>query len=311
MDFVPCGDLHRIAKSRKNREDEARFYVAETILALNAIHMENYIYRDLKPENLLLDLDGHIRLTDLGLSKQVSSLTDLNFSQCGTAQIMAPEILRGKGYDFMVDYYNLGTLAYELFAGKAPVLTSTDRMFIEGEDPEFGKMSDDLKDFIRSLLEIKPKERLGAERGLKEIISHPWLAGIDFNKLNQKKLSPPFGYDPNAIKYSQEAFAGVNIEILSAQHKSEDNYLPGFSFYGFGSSLVLLDEELIDPQSEMTIKSEKIDVNEREEVKLETYPDGDATTGEAESQKSLDKKPTKGFKLFQNFLRRWKATKKK
>lgn len=110
MDYMPAGELFlHLRRAVRFTEDRTRFYAAEILLALEYLHDRGIIYRDLKPENVLLDIDGHIRLSDFGLSKK--GLTPESgakaFTFCGTPEYLAPEILKGVGHDKGVDYWSL------------------------------------------------------------------------------------------------------------------------------------------------------------------------------------------------------------
>ena len=98
-------------------EDVAQFYMAELILALQHLHRLGIIYRDLKPENVLLDGDGHVKLTDFGLSK-VALSDDRANTVCGTVEYMAPEIIANLPYDKTVDWWSLGALSFDMMTGK-------------------------------------------------------------------------------------------------------------------------------------------------------------------------------------------------
>jgi len=114
--------FHHIRKKVRFNEKEAKFYTAEIILALEALHERGFIYRDIKPENILIDADGHLRLTDFGLSKYVDD--DVNGGKtntfCGTCQYLAPEIILKKGYNKMVDWWGVGILIHEMVFGQPP-----------------------------------------------------------------------------------------------------------------------------------------------------------------------------------------------
>lgn len=99
MDFVNGGELfYHLNNDGKFTEDRARFYAAETILALEYLHKEGIVYRDLKPENILIDSEGHVKLTDFGLSKEgLEKHGDMTQSFCGTTEYLAPEILSPDG----------------------------------------------------------------------------------------------------------------------------------------------------------------------------------------------------------------------
>lgn len=110
LDLCPGGDLFTLMRRcGPFTEDQARFYFSEVLLALEYLHSVDIIYRDLKPENVLLDQDGHIRLSDFGLSKKglLPESGAKAFTFCGTPEYLAPEILKGVGHDKAVDYWSL------------------------------------------------------------------------------------------------------------------------------------------------------------------------------------------------------------
>ena len=105
MDFINGGELFfHLRRAQRFTEEKTRFYAGEVLVALNYLHSIGIIYRDLKPENVLIDSDGHIKLTDFGLSKQFFPSEDKAFSFCGTPEYLAPEILTGSGHNQAVDY---------------------------------------------------------------------------------------------------------------------------------------------------------------------------------------------------------------
>ena len=119
MEFVNGGELFvHLRKASHFSEPRARLYAAELLLALEHLHSQGIIYRDLKPENVLLDLEGHVKLTDFGLSKVLGRKQAFSF--CGTPEYIAPEILLGKGYDYSVDFWSFGCLVYEMLSGVPP-----------------------------------------------------------------------------------------------------------------------------------------------------------------------------------------------
>lgn len=119
LDYCPGGDLAtQLAQKRTLSADVARFYAAEVVLGLDELHRRGIIYRDLKPENILLGRDGHVILTDFGLSKQFSTSSQSTTKTfCGTAEYLAPEILQGFEYTYAVDWFSLGALLYEMMVG--------------------------------------------------------------------------------------------------------------------------------------------------------------------------------------------------
>ena len=105
MDFVNGGELFfHLRRCTKFPEERTRFYAAEILLALDYLHTQKIVYRDLKPENVLIDSEGHIKLTDFGLSKIFFTGEKKAFSFCGTPEYLAPEILKGIGHDQAVDF---------------------------------------------------------------------------------------------------------------------------------------------------------------------------------------------------------------
>jgi serine/threonine protein kinase len=121
MDFINGGELFfHLRRCTKFTEDRARFYAAEILEALEYLHSQGIIYRDLKPENVLLDCDGHLKLTDFGLSKKFFTGEIKAYSFCGTPEYLAPEILKGMGHNQAVDFWSFGALVYEMLAGSPP-----------------------------------------------------------------------------------------------------------------------------------------------------------------------------------------------
>ena len=121
IDYIPGGELFDILKNRNTFNiQQAKFYSSEVLLALEYLHEDlNTIYRDLKPENVLLCTDGHVKLTDFGLSKMGTLKT---YSFCGTPEYLAPEIILNKGHSKAVDFWTFGCLIYEMLMGKPPFM---------------------------------------------------------------------------------------------------------------------------------------------------------------------------------------------
>uniref|UniRef100_A0A7S4N677 Protein kinase domain-containing protein n=1 Tax=Guillardia theta TaxID=55529 RepID=A0A7S4N677_GUITH len=205
MDYLNGGDIfYHLSVSRRFPEERSKFYAAEVLMALECLHEHGFIYRDLKPENVLTDSEGHIRLTDFGLSKE-------NFEEgmsmntfVGTTEYLAPEVLKQKGYGKEVDWWSLGVLIFEMLTGCPPFYSKnrqmTFRMILSAElnVPEW--LSPSAKAIIRELLVRDPAARLGSgTRGAADIKRHAFFSSIDFPALYRKEVSPPFTPAPLAI----------------------------------------------------------------------------------------------------------------
>ena len=162
MEFVNGGELFFHLKQVKGGFDEnrARFYASEMMLALEYLHKSGVVYRDLKPENVLIDSEGHIRLTDFGLSKAGLDENDgLTESFCGTPEYLAPEIIRDKEYGYSVDWYSFGLVLYEMLTGINPFKTGQELSLVEKmneilnkEIPIPKRLSAEAKDLLKQIL---------------------------------------------------------------------------------------------------------------------------------------------------------------
>ncbi|KAI7899924.1 kinase-like domain-containing protein [Cokeromyces recurvatus] len=177
--------------------DCALFYAAEIIEGIGELHRLGILYRDLKPENILLTNDGHIILTDFGLSKWlVESNNYTTHTFCGTAEYLAPEVLLGEPYSFTIDYWSFGTILYEMLAGITPFWADNHADMYRRvlEDPlEFpGDIFDfETAEFLTDILDRDPRTRLGAN-GVQEIKEHVYFADINWDDIKHRRLQPPY-----------------------------------------------------------------------------------------------------------------------
>ncbi|KAF1334071.1 Agc/akt protein kinase, partial [Globisporangium splendens] len=198
MDYYNGGSLFfHLRKSRKFSEKRARFYAAQLLLSMAHLHELNIAYRDLKLENILMDDKGFIALTDFGLSKENVDVPDGAKTFCGTAEYIAPELLKGLPYGKAVDWWGFGTLLYEMMTGQTPFFDrNRKRMFhnILHRDVVFTQaFSEDAKDLLSALLRRDPAKRLGSgPSGAQEIMDHPFFASIDWDLLMLREIEPPF-----------------------------------------------------------------------------------------------------------------------
>ncbi|KAL7385795.1 hypothetical protein ABVT39_000390 [Epinephelus coioides] len=208
IEYVNGGDLmFHMQRQRKLPEEHARFYSAEISLALNYLHERGIIYRDLKLDNVLLDSEGHIKLTDYGMCKEGLRPGDTTSTFCGTPNYIAPEILRGEDYGFSVDWWALGVLMFEMMAGRSPfdIVGSSDNPDQNTEDYLFQvilekqiriprSLSVKAASVLKGFLNKDPKERLGChpQTGFADIMGHPFFRNVDWDLLEQKQVVPPF-----------------------------------------------------------------------------------------------------------------------
>nr|XP_048719866.1 protein kinase C iota type isoform X3 [Caretta caretta] len=208
IEYVNGGDLmFHMQRQRKLPEEHARFYSAEISLALNYLHERGIIYRDLKLDNVLLDSEGHIKLTDYGMCKEGLRPGDTTSTFCGTPNYIAPEILRGEDYGFSVDWWALGVLMFEMMAGRSPfdIVGSSDNPDQNTEDYLFQvilekqiriprSLSVKAASVLKSFLNKDPKERLGChpQTGFADIQGHPFFRNVDWDLMEQKQVVPPF-----------------------------------------------------------------------------------------------------------------------
>ncbi|XP_018901176.1 ribosomal protein S6 kinase alpha-5 isoform X2 [Bemisia tabaci] len=205
LDYVSGGELFTHLYQKEHfSEEEVRIYIGEIILALEHLHKLGIIYRDIKLENILLDSDGHIVLTDFGLSKEFlpHEKEQRAYSFCGTIEYMAPEVVRGgsAGHDIAVDWWSVGVLTYELLTGASPFTVEGEkntqqeisRRILKTNPPIPEHLSTDVVDFISQLLVKDPRKRLGGDKDAEELKKHPFFKDMNWVALAKKAIKAPF-----------------------------------------------------------------------------------------------------------------------
>lgn len=158
LDYCPGGDLgHHLAQEKRFTEYRARLYLCEIILALEELHKRNIIFRDLKPDNIVIDNEGHALLTDFGLSKEHIKDNNQARSFCGSLAYLAPEVIRRQGHGKAVDWYLLGVVFYEMIIGKPPYFSM------------------DKKELIQNIQKGKLKIPASLSSEAKELIIDVWI----------------------------------------------------------------------------------------------------------------------------------------
>ncbi|KAF7232564.1 hypothetical protein EG68_09394 [Paragonimus skrjabini miyazakii] len=195
------GELWTILRDSHNLDDRTtRFCLACCIEALDYLHRHGIIYRDLKPENMLITARGYIKMCDFGFAKFIG-IGQKTWTFCGTPEYVAPEVILNKGHDFAADYWSLGILTFELLTGTPPFQASEPIKIymktLKGIDA-LGLAQNKyicLKalQFIRRLCRFNPSERLGVgKHGIQEIRSHKYFQGFDWAAIAKQTLPTPF-----------------------------------------------------------------------------------------------------------------------
>jgi len=241
--YMTMGLIHGGELRQRMRNDEypnlseeaAKFYAACMLEGLSYMHRRDYVYRDLKGENVLLDDQGYCVIIDLGFAKFVP---DKTFTFCGTPIFIAPEVVMNKGHDKSADIWSLGVMIYEMLFGTNPFFDYDDptidqrtlfKRIVKGQFQRprkqsaidaYQNVSDDAKDIIKKMLVVNTTKRLGCmARADLDIRDHPWFAnkdtGIDFGKLYRKELKAPW------VPTVTSPFDGQNFSVPKAGDKSK------------------------------------------------------------------------------------------
>ena len=198
MNFIRGGELFKhLLNCKFFPEEKAKFYSAIIGLALEYLHTHGIVYRDIKPDNILIDEDGYLKLADFGMAKMLKD-QEKAFSLCGTPEYFPPEIITREGHNKAADWWSYGILLYEMLFGIPPFYSkNTEKMFdlitkAELKFPKKINVSEDAKDLIKKLLIKNQDLRLGSEGGFETIKKHSFFKGFDFKALEEKKLEAPF-----------------------------------------------------------------------------------------------------------------------
>lgn len=239
MEYAPGGEMFSLQrKLKKLPPAKVRIYIAEMVLAIEYLHKNGIIYRDIKPENIMFGIDGHLKLCDFGLAKEIGE-DGLTTSFVGTPEYTAPEMVLKKPYGAPVDWWAIGILTYDLMNAQTPFAKeNTMDMYtaIVKKEPRYTRDMDPVtQDFIKMLLRKNPDERPKADA----IKAHKFFEGLDWQALYEKRIDPPFVPNINPIKPQN-----FGSEFL--KEKALDSYCPppagdGDDMYIVGFSVSYLD----------------------------------------------------------------------
>ncbi|XP_036954518.1 serine/threonine-protein kinase N2-like [Acanthopagrus latus] len=197
MEYLPGGDLMIHIHNNVFTEAQTRFYSACVLLGLEFLHLNKIIYRDLKLDNLLMDADGFVKITDFGLCKEGMGHGDKTSTFCGTPEFLAPEVLTDDNYTRAVDWWGMGVLIYEMLVGESPFPGEDEEEVFDSivnDDVQYpGSLPPGAVAIIQKLLKKNPQKRLGAgERDANEVKGEKFFETIDWEALLAKKMKPPF-----------------------------------------------------------------------------------------------------------------------
>ena len=244
LEFLAGGELFmQLEREGVFMEEQTCFYLAEITLALSHLHSHGIMYRDLKPENVLLDSKGHVKLTDFGLSKEAVNNEAVTHTFCGTIEYMAPEILLRCGHGRAVDWWSLGTLMYDMLSGGPPFSADNRKKTIEKilhaklTFPPF--LTNEARSLLRGLLRRNVAERLGAgPDDALEVQRHAFFRSLDWDQVLERRLEPPFCpalnsdidtslFDPKFTRENPVESPEDDVSMLSA---SAADVFQGFTY---------------------------------------------------------------------------------
>ncbi|CAM9504623.1 unnamed protein product [Chrysoparadoxa australica] len=195
LELLIGGELFlHLRQAGRFSETDAKFYAGTVLHVFDYLHERKIAYRDLKPENLVLDRDGFVKIVDFGLAKEIPH--GMTWTICGTPDYLAPEIILNEGHDHGVDYWALGVLIYEMIAGVPPFFAedpmATYEKILGSKVSMPDVFSKNLRDILRRLLKLNKSKRLGRTKGgAANVMKHKWYSGFDWDGLTQRTITPP------------------------------------------------------------------------------------------------------------------------
>mmetsp|Transcript_31919 Transcript_31919/g.77788 ORF Transcript_31919/g.77788 Transcript_31919/m.77788 type:complete len:387 (-) Transcript_31919:126-1286(-) len=262
MPFLRGGDLgYYLERGGKMKEEFARFYAAEIFLGLKAIHAMEFVYRDLKLENCLLDAEGHVLLSDFGLAAPLNKLDKLNSNKpfeerypaphhlrtrgcAGTPGYIAPEVINQFSYDYLADFFTLGATIARMISLRTPFKPKLmDRKQVHKGDFPTPKLpsrtSQTCRDLITRLCRFDDKARLGFENLWEDVEQHPWFVkaeDFDWKNIAERRTTPPMApnlkeLNFNPVYAAEEQIMGMSRKPLNTEEKKKvENVFKGIDY---------------------------------------------------------------------------------
>lgn len=218
MPYLSGGDLFFILKKNDRFDEEkARFITGQIVIALEYLHFLDLVHRDVKPENILMDHTGYVKLIDFGFCKRLTS-SQRTYTLCGTPEYLAPEVIMNKGYGKPVDWWAIGILTYELTTGRTPFYGKNTMKIYEkitaGKYIMPDYFSRDLKDLVRKILQGDLTKRFGNLRnGVEDIKQHNWFSSTDWLALLNRKVQASFTPQISKQPSKTEKYEPVKLKL--------------------------------------------------------------------------------------------------
>ena len=265
MENIAGGDLLSFVKKRTKLNEKMSKYIFKQLLeSIKYIHSKNIVHRDIKLDNVLIDLNNNIKLCDFGVGKMVHE-NELLKDQCGTPAYIAPEILANKGYDgFGVDVWSSGVVLYTMLSGMVPFkannLNDLQNMIITGNYKEIHGISKECNDLLNKLLQINPKKRISID----DALNHPWLNMNDDNKLTLFTKAEIVLLSKNYFDYlncnKEEMIENFTLKNLDTRNNNENknNLTKSFIFAPFNTSYLNEEQNQIHLEQNLSIENNLI-----------------------------------------------------
>ena len=272
MEYICGGDLlNYIRKRAKLTEPIAKILFKQIILCLKYIHSHNIIHRDIKLDNILIDLDNTIKICDFGVSKKIN-LNEKIFEQCGTPAYIAPEILKNNGYEnFSCDLWSAGIVLYAMLSGTVPFkgnnINELHESIQKGHYNIIDNISKEAQNLISNLLNVNPNKRIC----INDILNHPWLANLDVSNCceynlftnAEKLLLSKSNIDYRFINFKNDNFEVFDLRNLDTRKEDEKiNVTTKSSILApFNSSICSKDNNNNSFDSDLMVKNNLIKFN--------------------------------------------------